>query len=64
LVFLRRATRQLRAEAQIGKDRVVLAKTGRYDREWLMLDKLDQVQEHAEAVSSTSRTDGIENAPG
>ena len=37
-IFIRRATRRLRAEAQAGADRVILAREGRYDLKWLMIE--------------------------
>lgn len=38
LIFVRAASRALRAEAQAGLDRVTLARTGKYDSNWLMSD--------------------------
>lgn len=40
-VFLWKSTHRLRAEAQAGADRVTLARVGRYDDDWLMIDRLD-----------------------
>lgn len=60
LVFLGKETRCLRAEAQAGLDRVILAKVGRYDREWLMLGDLDRAHEDAEGVGGTGGTEGVE----
>ena len=38
LVFVRSATRRLRDEAKAGTDRVTLAKAGRYNLDWLMMN--------------------------